>query len=203
MTIRSSAIPSTQPGSWAGCSRTRVGKLEWSLASTADTSTYLRDPVGPAVIGDGAWHNVIGVVDRGQQMAFAYVDGALDGSWSIAGLGTLSYGNLITIGQDPTGDYGSEVFDLDDVGIWRRALAPYEAASVYGAAQNSGESFDVYGPVKVSVNRVGANIDVNWQAGTLLQSTNVTGKYTAVPGATVPFYRTSPTNSAMFFRVQQ
>jgi hypothetical protein len=179
------------------------GKLEWSLASTPGTSTYLRDPVGPAVIGDGAWHNVVGVVDRGQQMALAYVDGALDGSWSIAGLGTLSYGNLITIGQDPTGNYGSEVFDLDDLGIWRRALTPYEAASVYGAAQSSSESFDIYGPVKVSANRVGANIDVSWQAGTLLQSTNVTGNYTPVPGATVPFYRASPTNSATFFRVRQ
>ena len=179
------------------------GKLEWSLASTAGTSLYLRDPVGSAVIGDGAWHNVIGVVDRGQQMAFAYVDGALDGSWSIAGLGTLSYGNLITIGQDPTGNYGSEVFDLDDVGIWRRALTAYEAASVYGAAQNSSESFDVHGPVNVSAKRVGANIDVSWQAGTLLQSTNVAGTYTPVPGATVPFYRASPTNSATFFRVRQ
>ena len=80
------------------------GKLEWSLASTPNTSTYLRDPVGPAVIGDGAWHNVIGVVDRDQQMAFAYVDGVLDGSWTILGLGTLNTGNLITIGQDPTGN---------------------------------------------------------------------------------------------------
>jgi len=144
-----------------------------------------------------------GAVDRASQSASVYVDGVFAGSWSIVGLGTLNTGNLITIGQDPTGSYGSATFDLDDVGIWRRALTAYQAASVYGAAQNSGESFDVYGPVKVSVNQVGTNIDVSWQAGTLLQSTNVTGTYTAVPGATVPFYRTSPTNSAMFFRVQQ
>jgi hypothetical protein len=179
------------------------GKLEWSLVSTAGSGTYLRDPVGPAVIGDGAWHNVIGVVDREQQMAFAYVNGVLDGSWSIAGLGTLSYGNLITIGQDPTGNYGSEVFDLDDLGIWRRAFIAYEAASVYAAGQSSSESFDVYGPVRVSATRAGTNIDVNWQAGTLYQSTSVSGTYTPVPGATAPFYRASPTNSAMFFRVRQ
>jgi hypothetical protein len=74
---------------------------------------------------------------------------------------------------------------------------------VYGAAQNSSESFDVHGPVNVSAKRVGANIDVSWQAGTLLQSTNVAGTYTPVPGATVPFYRASPTNSATFFRVRQ
>jgi hypothetical protein len=137
-------------------------------------------------------------------MAFAYVDGALDGSWSIAGLGTLEYLNAITIGQDPSGGYGSAVFDLDDVGIWRRALTAYETASVYAAAQSSGESFDVYGPVKAYVNHVGNNVDVSWQAGTLFQSTNVTGPYRAVvPATTPPLYRTTATGSAMFFRVQQ
>jgi hypothetical protein len=179
------------------------GKLEWSLVSTANSGTYLRDPVGPSVIGDGNWHNVVGVVDRQQQMAFAYVDGVLDGSWSIAGLGTLATTYSITIGQDPTGAYGSETFDLDDVGIWSRALSSYEAASVYGAGQSSGQSFNVYGPVKTYVNHVGNYVDVSWQAGTLLQSTNVSGTYNPVQGATVPFYRTSPTNSAMFFRVRQ
>jgi hypothetical protein len=180
------------------------GKLEWSLVSTANSANYLRDPVpGSPVIGDGAWHNVVGAVDREQQMASAYIDGVLASSWSIAGLGSLNPGNLITIGQDPNGSYGSETFDMDDVGIWRRALTAYEAAGVYGAAQSSGESFDVYGPVKVFVNQIGTNVDVSWQAGTLLESTNVTGTYTAVPGATAPFYRTSPTNSATFFRVRQ
>jgi hypothetical protein len=135
-------------------------------------------------------------------MAFAYVDGALAGGWSIAGLDTLEYGNAITIGQDPLGLYGTATFDLDDIGIWRRAVTRYEAASVYAAAQN-GLSFDVTGPVKLYLNQVGSNVDVSWQAGTLLQSTNVTGTYTPVPGATAPFYRTAPTNAATFFRVQQ
>jgi hypothetical protein len=178
------------------------GKLEWSLVSTANSGTYLRDPVGPAVIGDGAWHNVVGVVDREQQMASAYVDGVQDGSWSIAGLGSLNPGNLITIGQDPNGSYGTETFDMDDLGIWRVAVTPYQASSIYAAAHSSGESFDVYGPVKVAVNHVGTNIDVIWQTGTLLQSTNLAGPYAAVPGTTAPFYRTTATGSSMFYRIQ-
>ena len=179
------------------------GKLEWSLVSTAGSGTYLRDPVpGSPVIGDGAWHNVVGVVDRDSQLALAYIDGTLASSWSIVGLGSLNPGNLITIGQDPTGNYGSETFDIDDVGIWRRALTGYEAAGVYGAAQRSGESFDVYGPVKVSVSQVGINLDLNWQAGTLLQSTNAAGPYSVVTGASAPFYRTTPTSSSKFYRVR-
>jgi len=82
-------------------------------------------------------------------------------------------------------------------------LTAYEAASVYGAAQTSGESFDVYGPVKVSATHVGTNFDVSWQAGTLLHSTNVAGPYKAVSGTTAPFYRTIPSGSSMFYRVQQ
>jgi len=80
-------------------------------------------------------------------------------------------------------------------------LTSYEAVSIYGAGQNN-ESFDVYGPVKAYVNHVGTNVDVSWQAGTLLQSTNVAGPYKAVTGATPPFYRTTPTGSSMFFRIQ-
>lgn len=180
------------------------GRLEWSLASTANSGAFVRDPVsGSPVIGDGAWHNVIGVVDRAGQAALVYIDGAFVSSWSIAGLGTLSYGNPITIGQDPTGNYGTATFDLDDLGIWRRALTSYEAASVYGAGSSSGSSFDVYGPVKVYVNQAGGNVDVSWQAGTLLQSTNAKGPYTPVSGATGPVYRLPANGPAMFFRVQQ
>ncbi|HEV2207266.1 MAG TPA: LamG-like jellyroll fold domain-containing protein [Verrucomicrobiae bacterium] len=180
------------------------GKIECSLVSTANSGTYVANPVaGSPIIGDGLWHHVVGVVDRTTQLASVYVDGVSAGSWSIVGLGTLNSTYSITIGQDPTGSYGSAVFDLDDLGIWRRALSAYDAASVYGAAENSGESFDVYGPVKVSLNRVGANLDLSWQAGRLLQSTSVTGPYTPVPAATVPFYRTTASGSAMFFRVAQ
>jgi hypothetical protein len=107
------------------------------------------------------------------------------------------------VGQDPTGVYGnSGAFDLDDVGIWRRALTDYEAESIYGAGQ-ANESFDVYGPVKVHVYHTGGNVDVSWQAGTLLQATNVNGPYTAVTGASPPFFRTNAVGSAIYFRVHQ
>ena len=200
--IIGTAINSTYQLGWVFTDT--AGKLEWSLVSTANSGTYLRDPVpNSPVIGDGNWHHILGVVDRQKQTAFVYVDGILSGSWSIAGLGTLNNGNTITIGQDPTGNYGSATFDLDDLGIWRRALTSYEAASVYGAAQKSGESFDVYGPVKLGVKLSGTNVEVNWQAGTLLQSTNASGPYVAVPGAAAPFYRTPAAGSAVYFRVKQ
>jgi len=181
-----------------------TGKIECSLVSTANSGTYVKDPLpGSPVTDNGQWHNVVGIVDREQQVASVYVDGTLAGSWSIVGLGSLDYGNDITLGQDPTFSYGvNGAYTIDDVGIWNRALTSYEAVSIYGAGQNN-QSFDVYGPVKAYVNHVGTNIGVSWQAGTLLQSTNVAGPYKAVTGATPPFYQATPTGSSMFFRIQQ
>jgi hypothetical protein len=202
--IIGNAVNSTWQLGWVFTDSATRGKLEWSLVSTANTGTYLRDPVpGCPTINDGTWHHVLAVVDRGSAMTLVYVDGVLAGGWSIKGLGSLSYGNLTTIGQDPNGSYGSATFDMDDVGIWRRALTAYEAASIYGAAQASGSSFDTVAPVKVYVNQVGGYVDVSWQAGTLLQSTTVNGTYTPVSGATAPFHRITPSASQMFFRVQQ
>ena len=201
--IIGNSINSTFQLGWVMTDSSSAGKLEWSLVSTANSGTYLRDPVSPAVIGDGTWHHVVGVVDRNARLASVYTDGVFANSWSIVGLGSLDSTYYITIGQDPSGNYGSATFDLDDLGIWRQALTAYQATSVYAAAQTSGESFDVNGPVRVYVNQVGPSVDVSWQAGTLLQSTNVTGGYKPVPGATAPFYRTPAAgSSAMFYRVQ-
>jgi hypothetical protein len=91
---------------------------------------------------------------------------------------------------------------MDDLGIWSRALSAYDAASIYGAAQNN-QSFNVYGPVKVYATQVGTNLDLSWQTGTLLQSTNAAGPYSPVtPTVTGPYYRTPTTGPAMFYRVR-
>ena len=198
----------TAVGSYGGAGLTfapgyNTGTWSYYLGAAAGTGSSLATGYGMQTINNGQWHLLVHSFDRTGN-AVTYLDGAQVNSRSMVGVGDLDTANFLTIGQDPTGSYGeTSTFQIDDVGIWRRALNGYEATSIYAAAQSSDESFDVYGPVKVSANRVGTNIDVSWQAGTLLQSTNVTGNYTPVPGATVPFYRASPTNSATFFRVRQ
>ncbi len=204
--IIGNAVNSTWQIGWVFTDSATAGKIEWSLASTANTGTYLRDPVpGCPTINDGTWHNVIGVVDRTQEEALVYVDGAFAGSWSIAGLGTLASGYDITIGQDPLGYYGSATFDLDDVGIWRRALSSYEALSIYNAAQDANQSFDVYGPVKLTIAPAGADLIVAWQAGTLESNTdlkNASG-WTTVQGASAPVFKVTAGPGRVFYRVRQ
>lgn len=202
--IIGNAVNSTWQLGWVFTDSATAGRLEWSLASTASTGTYLRDPVGPAVIGDGSWHHVLGVVDRQAKMALAYVDGELAGSWSIDGLGGLYYDNLITIGQDPTGQYGTATFDLDDVGIWGRTLTPYEALSIYNAGAGAGQSFDVYGPVRLTITTAGSQAILGWQAGTLESNDDLSNAagWTAVTGAAAPTYTITPGTGKKFYRVR-
>jgi hypothetical protein len=82
-----------------------TGKIELSLVSTANSGAYIADPVaGSPVTHDGNWHQVTGIIDRDAEFATVYIDGALAGSWSIAGLGTLDYGNDLALGPGSHGD---------------------------------------------------------------------------------------------------
>jgi hypothetical protein len=179
-------------------------KIELSLVSTANSGTYVADPVGGSpLINDGLWHYIVGVVDRGSQIASVFVDGALTGSFPIAGLDTLDYSTAVAIGQNPDGSYAVDgAGSFDDVGIWRRALTPTEAEAIYMVGQQN-TSFDTYGPVVLTIRKSGNDLELVWQTGTLLSSTTgVLGTYTSVSGATAPYYRVTPGPTPTFYRVK-
>ncbi|HEX3357305.1 MAG TPA: LamG-like jellyroll fold domain-containing protein [Tepidisphaeraceae bacterium] len=176
------------------------GRFEWTAVSGG---SVIADPVSGTspLINNGAWHHVAVAFDRNAGIAASYVDGARVATHSLSGLGSLITGQTLTIGQDPLGAYGTANFNLDDLGIWSRALTDYDVLSVYNAAQNSGVSFDTYGPFKVHVNAVGANLYISYQGGTLYEATSVTGSYTPVSGATAPVYITTPSATQKFYKV--
>jgi len=177
-------------------------KIELSLVSAG--ATYIADPVGGSpLINDGLWHNIVGVVDRGSQLASVFVDGSAAGSFPIAGLDTLDYSTAVVIGQNPNGNYAVDgAGSFDDVGIWRRALTPTEAEAIYMVGQQN-TSFDTFGPVILSLSKVGNDIQLVWQTGTLLSSTTgVLGTYNPVAGATAPYYRVTPGPTPAFYRVR-
>ena len=179
-------------------------KIELSLVSTANSGTYVADPVGGSpLINDGLWHNIVGMVDRGSQIASVFVDGALTGSFPIAGLDTLDYNTALAIGQNPDGSYAVDgAGSFDDVGIWRRALAPTEAEAIYMVGQQN-TSFDTYGPVVLTIRKSGNDLELVWQTGTLLSSTTgVLGTYNPVSGASAPYYRVTPGPTPTFYRVK-
>jgi hypothetical protein len=160
-------------------------------------------------INDGTWHNFLVSVDRSTQVVNAYLDGVLASSRSIAGLGNINNNNHwpITIGQDPTGLYPEASTNVvDDIGIWRRALTPLEAANV-AAAGSAGRSFDTVAPpsVVIGVSRTGSSVTLTWTQGTLLQADTPdapSGSWTPVAGAAAPSYTFTPaTTGSKYYKV--
>lgn len=177
------------------------GRFEWTAVSGG---SVIADPVSATspLINDGAWHHVAVVFDRNAGIAASYVDGARVATHSLSGLNSLITSQTLTIGQDPSGAYGTANFNLDDLGIWRRALTDYDVLSVYNAAQNSGVSFDTYGPFKVYIKTIGPNLYLSYQGGTLYEATTVSGPYTPVSGANAPVYVTTPSATQKFYKVK-
>ena len=150
------------------------------------------------------WHHIAltkGGADVNYRIKL-YVDGVPNADkWGYGA--TTDSPNPWNIGQDGTGylnQDGSGV--MDDLGIWNRELTPLEVYSILTVGKTYGNSLNQVGPVKLYLNQVGSNLDLSWQAGTLVQSTNVAGPYNPVSGATAPFYRTTATPAARFFKVK-
>jgi hypothetical protein len=181
--------PSYQSGGWS-----------WSLGDVATTTSigiYGED----GSINDGSWHHLAHTFDRSSS-CLTYLDGFLADSRSVVAAGDLDSGEETIIGQDPSGAYPEAAeADIDDVGVWRRVLTPFEVYSIYAVAQ-AGKSFDTYGPVSLTVTIDAGNIQVVWQAGVLLEADDVNGQWSPVSGATPPYYKVTPSAARKFYRVR-
>lgn len=175
---------------------------------TLDDGTTTIGPSGANnSLNDGNWHSMVHTFDR-KGNGVTYLDGVIVDVSSIAGLGAgIDVGNDFNIGQDPTGTYGeSGVENIDDLGIWRRALTQYEAEAIYVVGSKYGRSFDVPAPavVTLTIQQTGSSITIGWSTGALQSAPTAHGPWTNVPGATAPSYTFTPNGSTpvTFYRAQ-
>jgi hypothetical protein len=176
--------------------------------SGAGVRIYAGTPVNPSFINDGSYHNLVHVINRGTGRITTYQDGILTG-YSVAGgtsldaAGNIDSGHPATIGQDPTGLYGElGSGDICDLGVWRKALTPLEAASIYIAGVSNQLSY-AYEPSTFNIqSKTSSSLTLNWNLGTLQSATSVAGPYTDVPGATAPYTAPTTTAANQFFRVR-
>ncbi|MFO1476311.1 MAG: LamG-like jellyroll fold domain-containing protein [Verrucomicrobiota bacterium] len=161
-----------------------------------------------ASINDGQWHHLAHVFDRAAGTTITYLDGVpahyvktLGGS-NLKDAGNIDTGLAAVIGQDPTGRYGETGSgDIDDLGVWRKALTPLEAASIYSAAASNHLSY-VSPPVTISAQRLSATqLQITWSFGTLQSASSVQGPYTDVPSATSPYTVIPGATAAQFYRL--
>ncbi len=180
------------PGGWA-----------FSIYDTAGNGVGGRGEIGS--INDGAWHHLVHVFDR-KAGNVNYLDGVAvkfekqAGTSATAATASIDTGGPMSIGQDPTGTYGeSGSGNIDDLGIWKKALTAIEAASLYMAG-NGNLSF-TGAPFTLSSTQVGNNLTLTWTVGVIQQATAVGGPYTDVPGAKSPLTVTT-TGATKFYRIK-
>jgi len=178
----------------------KTGGWAWSLYDGNGNGAGLQGPSDS--LNDGNWHNVVETFTRSGS-ALTFVDGLQVNSSPLAGVGDVDSGEPFNIGQDPTGTYGeSGGFNLDDIGIWRRALTDIEARSIYIVGETYKKSFDTFGPSTLSLNRLAnGQLVIAWQSGHLYEAASLKGPWTIVPGASVPSYTVTPTGTNTFFGV--
>jgi len=155
------------------------------------------DATAPNNINDANWHMLTYTYTGNPSQAdngLLYLDGALVASNSITA--APSGDDLdVWIGGSP--DYGTGRIVADTViahvAVFNQAFTPAQVSGLFNGAY-------VLGPQTLHISESGPNVVLDWQAGTLLESTNVLGPWTTNSAATSP-YTIPATNKAAFFRL--
>ena len=85
----------------------------------------------------------------------------------------------------------------DEFRIWNGVLTASQIAQDYASGPNA-----VPVPITLQAKLSGRSVVLTWTGGTLLESANVAGPYTAVGGNPTSPYTVTPTGPRMFYRVQ-
>ncbi len=176
-----------------------AGSWGWSLYGTgANDDINVYGPAGALIDKGYKWYHVVHSFNRAGS-GNTYIDGRLVDSRVVTIIGNLDTGNKTSIGQDPTGTYPeSGTADLDDMGIFKRALTQLEAQSIYMAGLNRHSFVNLSVPATIGISRVGGALTITY-TGTLQSSDTVNGTYTDVTGASSP-YAVPTTAPAKFYR---
>ena len=123
-----------------------------------------------------------------------YVDGALVANNTV--VTTPAGDNLdVWIGGSP--DYGTARLQpgayIADAAVFTNALTAAQVQGLYNGVA-------VLGPQTITITHSGSNVVLNWQHGTLLQSTSVSGPWTTINAAASP-YTVPATSGNKFFRL--
>src|SRR5207302_10468014 len=133
----------------------------WSYSLNGAVQLY----GGQFLLDDGIWHHLAHTFDR-TGFAVTYLDGRQVDTRKDTAAGDLDTGHPVTIGQDPTGHYPEEgYYDIDQLGVWRRALTQLEVVGMY-LADKSGFGYVDITP-SISKGPGAGQVTVTWQAGTL------------------------------------
>lgn len=204
------AIGSTSHGGFAFApyAGTGGGGWMWTIGTVTSPNAATTFP-DSNLINDGNWHHLVHTASRSANCT-TYLDGTQVDSQSIVVAGNTDNSNAATIGQDPTGAYPVTAdADIDDLGVWRRALSPLEVSGIYLAGASNSVSFapPVSGtptPATLTLQQVGGQWQIVWTGtgGVLQASSDVAGTYTNVPSGTSPYTIPISSSPHLFYRLK-
>ncbi|HNQ74137.1 MAG TPA: LamG domain-containing protein [Verrucomicrobiota bacterium] len=148
------------------------------------------------------WHHAVITYDGATVRVF--YDGQPANSKTLP-LNTAAGELFIGTGQVEAGFTGFAYFDgqVDDVGLWNRALSANEINKIYTAGLEGKNLMQASGiPTGLAISFSDGQISVTWTTGYLQSAAALDGEWTDVPGATSP-HTFTPTGSQLFFRLRQ
>ncbi|MGH7952945.1 MAG: LamG-like jellyroll fold domain-containing protein, partial [Limisphaerales bacterium] len=174
---RMSVNPSSQPGANDGTSASG-------------------DATSPTGIFDGNWHMVAytytGVPGQANNGSL-YVDGVLVANNTVL---TAPVGDNLDVWIGGSPDYGTARLlpaYIADAAVFNQSFTAAQVQGIYNGIA-------VAGTQTITITHSGANVVLNWQTGTLLQTTNLLGPWTTNSAAVSP-YTVPATNGNQFFRL--
>jgi autotransporter-associated beta strand protein len=188
----------------AGGWQLAIGGALHSMSSPSQFTTFPDSDL----INDGNWHHLVHVATRAANVA-TYLDGVQVDSEAISFIDDISNNNPAVIGQDPTGAYPVAAGgDIDDLGVWRRTLTPFEVSGIYLAGATNHVSFAP--PINPIVRAALQIVQVSpgqyqiiWPGGGTLQASgDVVGTYTNVPSGTSPYTIPISSSPQLFYRLK-
>jgi hypothetical protein len=177
------------------------GTNTYQISSWDGVNSYGTTATIPAQdLGSGSWVHLVGTYDGGYWNLYrngvlaasaAAANGALsvsNANWAIGARGRWKNG----AGYPNNGLERQFNGAIDEVAIYNYALTPARVQAHYAESKQ---------PFTMSYSSSGKQLTFNWVLGTLVGSTNVSGPYVAVPGASSPYHLTVG-SGRQFYRIQ-
>jgi hypothetical protein len=164
-----------------------------------DGTSASGDATGNTSINDGNWHLVAysydGIPGQANNGAL-YVDGVLAANNTVV---TAPVGDSLDVWIGGSPDYGTGTgtrfiaANIADAAIFDQAFTAAQVTGLYNGTF-------VAGPEFISITKTASGVQLDWQAGTLLQAPTLLGPWTTNAAAVSP-YTIPATNGSQFFRL--
>ena len=175
---------------YGGSFGSNTGMIGYTWNNDQNTWNWTSGLTPPA----NQWSFVALAIEPSRAILYLANSGGLQAATNNLTYVSQSFSSPGTIGTD-TYNSSARAFNgiLDEVAVFNYVLTLSQIQSLFANGNQLSQA-------NVGMQKSGANLNLTWPQGTLLQSTNVTGPWSRASALASPLVM-SPTNKSMFYRV--